>query len=268
MSEPFQTRDLYFMDNPREGDRLYKKANAAVFKAKYLERHLANLTNARVLEAGCGSGAFLQALCAAYVENSFIGIDISQERVNQANAKITRPNNVKAIKASVYQVPFPDNYFDFIYCRFLYEYLQKPLEATKELFRVCKLGGKLLVQDLDGQFTLYPQGPAALAKALLVLKKQTGFDPNVGRKLFSFGKMAGFACVNAEIEVYHKKFGRLDDENYSLWELKVDIAMAYLRKALPKAKWLDKFKEQFLLSLRDENTVLFSNLITLTFEKA
>ncbi|QHT66201.1 class I SAM-dependent methyltransferase [Rhodocytophaga rosea] len=268
MREVLQTKDMYFMDDPREGDRLYRKANAKVFVAKYLESHLENLTNARILEAGCGSGAFLQVLGQTYVNHSFVGIDISGERVREANARVIGQTHVKAMQASIYQLPFPDNYFDFIYCRFLYEYLQQPIEATKELFRVCKPEGKLLVQDLDGQFTMYPETPAALKKVILLLKNETGFDPDVGRKLFTFGKSASFSCVHAEIEAYHKKFGSFDEENYRLWELKVDIALEYVKKVLPDAKWTENFKNEFLASLRDENTVLFSNLFTLTFEKA
>jgi SAM-dependent methyltransferase len=268
MSKPLQTRELYFMDDPREGDRLDKKVNATEFVTKYLKSYLSDVVNQRILEAGSGSGAIIKALGEEYADHSFIGIDISEDRINQANAKIRNQNNVKAIKANIYQLPFPDNHFDFIYSRFLYEYLQQPLEATQELFRVCKPGGKLLLQDLDGQFTQYPEGSTELTEVLAFLRNQTGFDPNVGRKLFNFGKTAGFNFLNAEIEVYHKKFGILDSYNYELWALKLDIAIGYLKQELPNANSLENLKNQFLTSLRDENTILFSNLITVTFEKA
>ncbi|CAN5126785.1 hypothetical protein BH23BAC2_BH23BAC2_24330 [soil metagenome] len=105
-------------------------------------------------------------------------------------------------------------------------------------------------------------------KVKLLLRNLTGFDPNVGRKLFSFGKSAGFTFLNAEIEVYHKKFGSLDYNNYNLWALKLEIAMGYLKQVSPDVISLENLKNKFLASLRDENTILFSNLITITFEKA
>jgi hypothetical protein len=92
--------------------------------------------------------------------------------------------------------------------------------------------GKIILQDLDGQFTFYPEVLPQLPEILAVLKKQTGFDPNVGRKLFSFGKAAGFSFLNVETELYHKVFGKIGDFNYDLWHLKLDIACNYLKRIL------------------------------------
>jgi SAM-dependent methyltransferase len=163
-------------------------------------------------------------------------------------------------------LPFPDNHFDFVYSRFLFEYLQEPVLATKELYRVCKPGAKILLQDLDGQFTIYPQVLPRLAEILMTLRDQTGFDPDVGRKLFSFGKAAGFSFLNAETELYHKVFGKIDDFNYGLWDLKLDIAVQYLKSILTEEKAMN-LKTGILNTLKDEHTVIFSNLFTVTFGK-
>lgn len=267
MKDQFQISNNYFMDDPQEGKRLEKKANPEVFVERYLKSHLDSLAQGAILEAGCGSGAFLNVLGRKYLNHSFIGIDISDERVAQANTKVADINNAEASRGSIYKLPFPDNYFDFIFSRFLYEYLQEPLIATRELFRVCKPGGKLLLQDLDGQFTLYPEVVPELEQILQVLKQHTSFDPNVGRKLYFFGKSAGFTAIDAEVEVYHKIFGRIDDFNYSLWSLKLEIAAKYLQQLLNNKEKAEQLKNQLLEALRDENTILFSNLITTTFIK-
>jgi hypothetical protein len=147
----------------------------------------------------------------------------------------------------------------------LYEYLQCPIIATKELHRVCKPGGKILIQDLDGQFTFYPELSPELEGMLTTLKQRTGFDPDVGRKLFSIGKSAGFSFVNIETEMYHNVFGKIDDRNYELWNLKIDIAFGNLKRMVGEnAK---KLKIEILESLQNENSVMFSTLFTITFEK-
>jgi ubiquinone/menaquinone biosynthesis C-methylase UbiE len=259
-------KDSYFMDDPREGKRLERKANAGYFVEKFLKAHLDKLPNGIVLEAGCGSGAFLDILGRNYLNLSFTGIDISEDRVKQANTKLTGLKNAGAVVESIYHLPFPDNHFDFIYSRFLFEYLQDPVAATKELYRVCKPGAKLILQDLDAQFTLFPEVLPGLAGILAALKDETGFDPNVGRKLFSFGKTAGFSFLNAETEIYHKVFGKIDDFNYELWDIKLDIAVEYLKRMLGREK-AEQLKKDILNTLKDENTVIFSNLFSVIFEK-
>ena len=114
-------KDSYFMDDPREGARLEKKVNASFFVVDFLKEHLAPLRNGNVLEAGCGSGALLKAAGTKFPYLCFTGIDMSDERVKQANAKFIELQNTEAIVASIYQLPFPDNHFDFIYSRFLFE---------------------------------------------------------------------------------------------------------------------------------------------------
>jgi SAM-dependent methyltransferase len=259
-------KDIYFMDDPREGARLERKANPQKFVDKFLKVHLDNLQSGIILEAGCGSGAFSDTLARNYLNLSVIGIDISEDRINQARTKASGLKNVKAFIANIYHLPFPDNHFDFIYSRFLFEYLKEPVTALKELYRVCKPGGKLLVQDLDGQFTFYPDVIPGLAALLSALKDQTGFDPDVGRKLYSFGKNAGFSFLSVETELYHKVFGIIDDFNYELWNLKLEIAGEYLNDKIGKERTI-KLKTDILAALKDEHTVIFSNLFTVTFEK-
>ncbi|MEO6455116.1 MAG: class I SAM-dependent methyltransferase, partial [Ginsengibacter sp.] len=202
MKKIINLKEQYFMDDPREGERLEKKVNPYEFVDKYLKKYIDNLSEAKILEAGCGPGVFLRVLGSNYPNHTIKGIDISEDRVGQANIKLAGLNNAKAIKGDIYKLPFPDNYFDFIYSRFLYEYLQHPVAATKELYRVCKPKGKILLQDLDSQFTFYPELSHQLKETLHTLKLHTGFDPNIGRKLFSIGKSAGFSFLNIETEMY------------------------------------------------------------------
>ena len=267
MKDLLVSKESYFMDDPREGERLERKANAQQFVDRYLREHLNNISHGVILEAGCGSGALMNTLARNYLNHSVIGVDISEDRINQANAKASDFKNSKAVIANIYHLPYPDNYFDFIYSRFLFEYLLEPIKATKELYRVCKQGAKIMLQDLDGQFTFYPEVLPELAEILAVLKKQTGFDPNVGRKLFSFGKAAGFSFLNVETELYHKVFGKIDDFNYDLWHLKLDIACTYLKRTFNN-ETVEKMKTDILGSLKDENTAIFSNLFTVTFIKS
>jgi ubiquinone/menaquinone biosynthesis C-methylase UbiE len=265
MKKSVDVKDRYFMDDPREAERLERKVNATEFIEKYVKRHIDHLREANILEAGCGPGVFLQKLANLYADHNITGIDISEHRIGEANKKLAGVKNARAIKADIYQLPFPDNYFDFIFSRFLFEYLRYPVAAAKELLRVCKPDGKILLQDLDNQFTFYPELSPLLTNALQALQEHTGFDPDIGRKLFSIGRNAGLECINIENEMYHKIFGRIDDFNYKLWDLKLDIAFNNT-KFIPVDN-AQKLKTEMLQSLQDEKTIMFSNLFTLTYKK-
>ena len=258
-------RDQYFMDDPRESERLVRKVNAQEFVFKYLKKHIDSLEAGNILEAGCGPGAFLRTIGDNYPRNAITGIDLSDDRITDANIRLDGLPNAKAIRADIYELPFPDDHFDLIYSRFLFEYLKYPENAAKELFRVCKPGGKILLQDLDSQFTFYPSLSPKITKVLQILKEQTGFDPDIGRKLFSIARSAGFVVAGTETEVYHKVFGQIDKFNYDLWKLKLDIALDNQESMSGNNN--EELKAEILESLRNEDSVMFSFLFTVTAGK-
>jgi len=266
MKNTANIKDQYFMDDPRESERLVRKVNAHEFVSKYLKKHIDDLEEGKILEAGCGPGAFLRIIGDNYPNNTITGIDLSYSRTADANTKLFALPNAKAICADIYELPFPDDHFDLIYSRFLFEYLKYPEIAAKELFRVCKPGGKLLLQDLDSQFTFYPALSPKITRVLQTLKEHTGFDPDIGRKLFSIARSGGFTVANTETEIYHNVFGQIDKFNYDLWKLKLDIALENRESMLGNN--VEELKAEILESLRNENSVMFSFLFTITAIKA
>jgi len=254
----------YFMDDKREANRLEAKVDAPAFVTKYLTPYLSADTGS-ILEAGCGPGMFLEELANEYEECKIIGIDISSDRVVKANERLSDHANAEARIASVYDLPFPDNHFDFIYSRFLFEYLEDPGLAAIELFRVCKPGGILFIQDLDNQFTFYPELSDKLNKCLQRLNQCNGFDPEMGRKLFTIGRSAGFSLVNADFESYHKIFGKADDKTQRQWYIKLDIAFANMETLFGKTDY--SLKAEILQALQNEDSMMYSTVFNVAFTK-
>src|SRR5207248_10015511 len=107
-------------------------------------------------------------------------------------------------------------------------------KAVGELVRVCKPGGKVLLQDLDGQLVWhYPEDALMQQTVARVLKSlaHSGFDPFVGRKLFWLGRNAGLDNIDVQIEGYHLIAGEIDGELFSQWELKLKIAKSHMQQA-------------------------------------
>ncbi len=54
------------------------------------------------------------------------------------------------------QIPFPQNFFDEVYAKFIFEHMKNPGEFLKKCFRVLKKGGKLtIITDNAGCWVWY-----------------------------------------------------------------------------------------------------------------
>lgn len=93
---------------------------------------------ARLLDAGCGSGATMQEL-AGYGEVS--GIELSQDAAAVAQARGIGEVRIGSLE----QLPWADATFDLITCLDVIEHIDDHIGALTELWRVCVPGGRLLV---------------------------------------------------------------------------------------------------------------------------
>ena len=101
--------------------------------------------DARILDAACGSGAFLKDLKAAFPRAAIAGLDLSEAYLAQAR----RRTGAGAIKANAEVLPFVDSSLDAVSCVYLFHELPprvRPVVAAS-LARVLKPGGVLVFVD-------------------------------------------------------------------------------------------------------------------------
>lgn len=97
-----------------------------------------NFDGLRVLDIGCGIGQTLMAPEFSGAVARF-GIDIDREAIEYG--QVTFPGlNLQV--ASAEDVPFPDEFFDFVYSRVAIPYTNIP-RALQEMHRVVRRGGKV-----------------------------------------------------------------------------------------------------------------------------
>lgn len=106
---------------------------------------VAEMTNAQdtVLECACGTGII--TACVAQRCKSVIATDYSEGMLGQAKSKCSGLNNVTIQKANIMQLDFADNSFDKVIAGNVIHLLDDPSGAMKELERVCKPGGKIIL---------------------------------------------------------------------------------------------------------------------------
>jgi len=99
---------------------------------------------AAVLDVGCGDGATVALLDAAYGLRA-TGLDASPERVAQAVR--ARPD-LEFVAGRAESLPFPDACFDAVLCECVLSTLPAPGAALTEMTRVLRPGGVTLVSDV------------------------------------------------------------------------------------------------------------------------
>jgi SAM-dependent methyltransferase len=258
----------YIMDHPKEGQRLLDKADAGTWIEKFLNPHLPRTR--RLLSVGCGPGVFLRELAESHPEIEVVGVDLSPKRIRDAEERLRGLPNARACVGNAMSLPFEANSFDLVFCRFLLEYLPDKQAAVRELARVCGPGGKVLLQDLDGQLLWhFPEDDELRKHTEQVVDHlaATGFDPFVGRKLFSLCRQAALGSVGVQIDPYHLYAGAIDEKQFGQWQTKLEIAMPHMVAALGSEEAARKYSKRFLAYLQNPETLTYCSLFTVTATK-
>lgn len=92
----------------------------------------------KILDVGCGAGAFTGTIKRKRLDLEIYGVDISKKAI-----KIARKDfpDIKFSVASAYRLPFPDDFFDATVMNHVLEHLDDPDKALAELGRVLKPRG-------------------------------------------------------------------------------------------------------------------------------
>ena len=95
----------------------------------------------KVLDVACGSGTFFE--CNKNFLMSAWGIDCSKIAIAEAKKRFP-DGNFQVGWAD--QLPYKDNFFDRVYCLGSLEHFLDMEKALKEMIRVLKWGGRILLQ--------------------------------------------------------------------------------------------------------------------------
>jgi len=98
----------------------------------------------RCLDAGCGGGRYAIAM-ARLGASEVIGCDISAEGLVDARCRAAGMSNVRFEQASVLDLPYPDESFDFVCCSGVFHHTTDPEKGLRELARVLRPEGKVFL---------------------------------------------------------------------------------------------------------------------------
>lgn len=151
-----------------------------------------------VLECACGTGSISKYIAPKCKQ--LIATDFSKGMLKQTSKNCRKYNNIKIKRADMTQLKCCDNRFDKVVAGNVIHLLEEPYAAIKELVRVCKTGGKIIIPT-------YINASEGINKKAVQLLGFTGanfkrqFDINSYRKFF---EDAGYKNID-----YYIVYGRM-----------------------------------------------------------
>jgi ubiquinone/menaquinone biosynthesis C-methylase UbiE len=103
-----------------------------------------------VLDVGCGTGALLDQLARACPQAQLAGIDPVPEMLGVARRRLA--SSIDLREAWAERLPWDDASFDIVVSNSVFHYVRQPVVALREMTRVLRPGGRLIITDWCGDY--------------------------------------------------------------------------------------------------------------------
>jgi ubiquinone/menaquinone biosynthesis C-methylase UbiE len=170
-----------------------------------------------VLDVGCGAGEVCVELAAIVGPRGRVaGVDLSEAMVEAARHTVAASAmSVELRTASIYELPFADGAFDAVRAERVFQHLDHPEAALREMLRVTKPGGRVMLSDPDhGQAGLALDDPVhrRIYEALQRAMTKMIVNPHSGTRLRGMLLRAGLGDVAQLVNSFtfdHPQFMRM-----------------------------------------------------------
>jgi ubiquinone/menaquinone biosynthesis C-methylase UbiE len=145
---------------------------------------------ARILDAGCGTGEGSSRLAELFPRSHVLGVDIIDHHLELARSRYANlATRLKFEHRSIFELGFPDDSFDLTVCRHVTHSIPHSDRVVAELARVTRPGGYLHLIAEDYGMLHFQRGaldPRDFWHVILPsFESKTGTDLFIGRNTFS-----------------------------------------------------------------------------------
>lgn len=111
-------------------------------------REIGNIIEAsggKILDVGSADGTFTKIVLEKSKAQKVIGIDILPTSVSYAKRRFAKSKKMSFQVADAHNLPFANKEFDAVFCLETLEHVEDAEEVVKEMYRVLKNGGYMIV---------------------------------------------------------------------------------------------------------------------------
>ncbi|TCO49444.1 ubiquinone/menaquinone biosynthesis C-methylase UbiE [Kribbella antiqua] len=167
--------------------------------AGYLLPHLR--PGMSLLDVGSGPGTITADLARLVEPGQTTALEATEAALDITKATFAKLDiGVEFVVGDVHKLDLPDDTYDVVHAHQVLQHVADPVQALREMRRVCKPGGIVAVRDSDYHgFTWYPELPE-LAEWMDLYQRMARAnqgEPDAGRRLLSWALEAGFEKIAA-----------------------------------------------------------------------
>lgn len=153
-----------------------------------------------LLDIGSGAGTITADFAQELAPGRVTALECTPAAVALTTAEARRRglDNVNGVLGDALALPFPDASFDIVHAHQVLQHVSDPIQALREMRRVCRVGGTVAARDADyAGFIWYPamDGLDAWMRLYQKTARTNGGEPNAGRHLLAWAHAAGFTDV-------------------------------------------------------------------------
>ena len=120
-------------------------SSEAHFCYPYVVESICNLSFDTLLDLGCGTGEVLSIISKKKKGCKLYGLDLSEKMLEKAKKKLSDSDTL--LVGDSENMPFEDEMFDVLTSTESFHHYPNPQKAVKEIYRVLKKDGKLILCD-------------------------------------------------------------------------------------------------------------------------
>ena len=98
-------------------------------------------------DIGAGTGFMTEGLIRKRLH--VIAVDQSEAMLDEMRRRFSEVDGIEYRLGESEKLPIPDGYVDYAFANMYLHHVESPLKAIKEMTRILKPGGKLVITDMD-----------------------------------------------------------------------------------------------------------------------
>src|SRR5690606_2152333 len=195
----------------------------------------------RVRDVGCGTGVVTRRLARVVGRKGrVVGVDPSAPLLDYARRCLVPGAPIEYVVGDAFDLRFPDGAFDASVSVPLFSHITRPGEVVRQMIKVTRSGGKIMLLDQDYQTLVFEHSDKKLTRKILLHGSDYNvLDPWCGRSLTGLLVQEGVVGVRCWPFVYAER----DSQSYLITIAQRFAALAVHQQAVSEDEaraWLNE----------------------------